>query len=1206
MADLNEERIAIANQVHKALAKENVLTASQARLFVRCLQQSWDVPMIRWGEGESGAQLADARRLLHVGGIFRQIHGSTSANALDCYRRAGEILEWLSRSGERNVATETPIELLAAGAYQLGGLPAMATGLLRQLDATAPGVALIGAFFSGDFDSVVSSSIDFWTQHQHLTSWEGAKDLLDEQAEDRFEWHITVELVRVLGLFADSLRRGNEIRTSQALLKLKSLANLAKHTCSEVMSVLLNLMNDTAEGYVVNSVYVPAYSLAKLNKEFAGRLHLFAREQFSRARGTLWPSQQRGLQKLLESSSFALCTPTGSGKTLVANFALLKELLVPSVEGPSPLALYLVPSRALAGEVESKLSSELGSDLIITGLYGGTDWGVTDYWISSQKPSVLIATVEKADALMRYAAPLLLARLRLLIIDEAHQVVADDSPRGTDSFAEHNNRSIRLEGFVSRLLARKPSIVRIALTAVAGGAAQPVAEWIEGGPSAIPVGANYRSTRQLIGALEVSSKGPGRIVVDHLNGQPLFVRNSQDPVFIGLRFPQMPQPPAAIRNSLNHFNQLEILWTALHLVEGKRRILISVMQSPERTMKWYAEALQLKGWEGLGSPAITGTGALSSLFQEARETCIDYCGADSHELTLLDRGIATSHGQMPQRLRRLMVSLIERKICAITVATATLTEGVNLPFDLIFLSSLQRSSFNQATTARLISEIPTSEFRNLAGRAGRPGSADGMEGMILVSLPQTPSTTANASRALQRKQINELNQNYSNLLGRLLAEERAAHEIVSPLGLLIETLKKKVEEILHLREPRDFLRWLEVTAPLEISAEAGCGESSGAARLADTLDELDSILLNSIEELKTTSDEMLPHHVEALLAEVWKTTFTAVVQRSEQWLEKAFIKRGVAVVTTLYPDADERKRLYQYGFTPIVGRRFEATATALHALLAGATNYGAEPPEQRLQLFAHLGALLAKDKGFGFKAANTVSGLTLLTEWQIVLAWWMNVPSEKRPGPDDLRNWQRFVSENLEFRLGVALGAVASQAWARGVEDPLSVPSLADWKATTGLPWIGFWAKELLRWGTHEPFVAFAMTQALAKTRGNAEKMLPLFKQWLAGQIPFPQPEDYIDPQLYLLWQQSLEQPKASGRDVTTWVATLSGSNGAKLKYDVVPLRRGNDIHWVDAAGYKLAESSNNKRFAKSAKNSDFVLTVNGAEVTVEQTFIPK
>jgi replicative superfamily II helicase len=102
----------------------------------------------------------------------------------------------------------------------------------------------------------------------------------------------------------------------------------------------------------------------------------------------------------------------------------VKELLLLADGLLAPLALYLVPSRALAGEVGAKLATELG-DFIVTGLYGGADWGITDAWLTSDTPTVLIATVEKADTLMRYLGPVLLVRLRLLIVDEAHQVVVE-------------------------------------------------------------------------------------------------------------------------------------------------------------------------------------------------------------------------------------------------------------------------------------------------------------------------------------------------------------------------------------------------------------------------------------------------------------------------------------------------------------------------------------------------------------------------------------------------------------------------------------------------------------------------------------------------------------------------------------------------------------------------------------------------------------
>ena len=119
----------------------------------------------------------------------------------------------------------------------------------------------------------------------------------------------------------------------------------------------------------------------------------------------------------------------------------------------------------------------------------------------------------------------------------------------------------------------------MALTAVAGGAAHPVARWIELNADAEPVGSYYRSTRQALGVLEVSGGAP-RISLHRLNDHPLRVRG-QGEVYIPLRIPPMPQPPAAVRGSLNHFTQNTILWTALHLSDGDRRILSPFPKGPK-------------------------------------------------------------------------------------------------------------------------------------------------------------------------------------------------------------------------------------------------------------------------------------------------------------------------------------------------------------------------------------------------------------------------------------------------------------------------------------------------------------------------------------------------------------------------------------------------------------------------------------------------
>ena len=670
----------------------------------------------------------------------------------------------------------------------------------------------------------------------------------------------------------------------------------------------------------------------------------------------------------------------------------------------APLALYLVPSRALAGEVEAKLTGELGRDFIVTGLGpGGADWGITDAWLTSDVPTVLIATVEKADALMRDPGALsLLARLQLLIVDEAHQVVVENNEYEQESLAEHSSRAVRLESFISRLLARQPGIVRIALTAVAGGAAHPVARWINSDANAVPIGTYYRSTRQAVGTFEIRPNGRPEILLDMLNDRLLAVRGRAANVFINLRIDPMPLPPANVRGSINRYSQIAILWAALHLIDSERRILVSVSQSPEDTIKWYAEAFGLKGWEDLPQFVPPQQGADAQLFNEARMVCVDYCGTGAHEVALLDRGIATNHGQMPQKLRRMMVALIERSICRITVATATLTEGSQLPFDLIFLPSVKRTSFDVATGLQSEHPMSTAEFRNLSGRAGRPGSAKGMEGMTLVALPISPSSTASGQRPTQRRQIAARRAEYNDLVGRLTVEAAGGGEHHSPLSVLLKSIRSRALQ-LGVANSADFIEWLKFTAPIDISDDVGQADASAEARLADSLDELDGIILSAIEELQRMEvTQMTPSQIEAAMVALWQSSFARVASAYENWMENAFVQRGKGLVDNVYPDAAERRRLYTYGYTPCIGRRFVDVAEKLLDILHYADNYGEMPDEKRLALFVQLGHVVANDKGFGFFTRDTVVGRDLSARWSEVLAWWMGYVEAPVPPADHL------------------------------------------------------------------------------------------------------------------------------------------------------------------------------------------------------------
>ena len=1203
------EIIDAANQVRSGIARENELTSRQARSFVRALQTSWQVPTIRWGDNESGILISDARRLIYAAQVYRTAEGNNSNSAFTCFRRAGELLEWLTRAMDR-ANSSVSIALLAGAAYQLGGLPAMASGLLSQAELDDAGSALFAAFLGANFDEVLRIVSEFWTENFDLTVQNASQQLLAGEEGADFSWYFVVETVRSLGLIADSLRRGNEERLALAIKKLEKLDSVATRTAPDDVSLLITLLLAVASDYRRSSIHNRLSQLAGLNPEYRARLARYGRVQYNRGRGILWTSQERGFDKLLQDTSFALCTPTGSGKTLIANLAIFKELLLKDHDGVEPLALYLVPSRALAGEVEAKLTSELGDDFVITGLYGGSDWGITDYWLDADKPTVLIATVEKADALMRYLGRFLVSRLKLLIIDEAHQVVSDGSENARTEFAEHGSRSLRLESLVSRIINMSPDIVRIALTAVAGGAALPVSKWIEGNNEARPVGTHYRSTRQVIGTLETLPGSSGRFLLELMNDRPLSVRDQgNNPVYIYLTIPAMPQLPAVMRNSVNRFNQLSALWTALHLVEGDRRILISLAQQPERTMGWFVEALDLPVWRDLEVFDPPDDEELRNRFDETCMAVADYCGNDSFELALLERGIATNHGQMPHRIRRLMTFLIEHRVCPVTVATATLTEGVNLPFDLIFLTSLKRQYYDPLKEEQVVKPFSTSEFRNLAGRAGRPGATDSMEGLTLISVPQQPSTTANGQRATQRRQVAEYKADYESLIRQLTEEAADNHDAIPPLALLLVAIHERFQKLFPGGEEAEFLAWLEQTAPQDVSDEAGTGSHSNEALLADTLDELDGFLLSAVEELNNFSDnEVNRQELEEFLRALWGRTFTKVVFNQEDMLERSFIKRGQSLVDTIYPDSEERARLYQYGFSPYVGKLFEAIEANIKDVLAGADEYGSLNQDERIGKLVEIGEFLVENPGFGFRFRASETEAALLENWDTVLDWWMNVEGAEPPRPEDLRRWQRFVSENLDFRLGVAIGAVVAKAWSDGADDPFEIPSLATWRETTGLPWFGFWAKELLRWGTLDPFVAFALARGLARTREEAADRRPEFEAWLEEQEDLDEQEDaaekLIDPQLFLKWQNSIAQRRRRRRRSARGEVELTGSTGGAGRYSVIPLSIDRELHWIDSSGYALGKSGEIPDWVHNYSfREDFEIEVEGAEATVRRIF---
>ena len=79
-----------------------------------------------------------------------------------------------------------------------------------------------------------------------------------------------------------------------------------------------SLLFEIARRYIGSSLRAVCHSaMVELSERGRGALERYVRDSFVAGRSVAWPSQIAGIRKLAEASNFALCTPTGSGKTTV-------------------------------------------------------------------------------------------------------------------------------------------------------------------------------------------------------------------------------------------------------------------------------------------------------------------------------------------------------------------------------------------------------------------------------------------------------------------------------------------------------------------------------------------------------------------------------------------------------------------------------------------------------------------------------------------------------------------------------------------------------------------------------------------------------------------------------------------------------------------------------------------------------------------------
>jgi hypothetical protein len=530
------------------------------------------------------------------------------------------------------------------------------------------------------------------------------------------------------------------------------------------------------------------------------------------------------------------------------------------------------------------------------------------------------------------------------------------------------------------------------------------------------------------------------------------------------------------------------------------------------------------------------------------------------EYRLLRLGIAVHHGKMPAPVARRLKRLIDRGAVRVVIATSTLSEGVNLPVNYILLPSVFRGT----------SRFELQEFSNLIGRAGRPGVAT--EGHALVVLPDERGYNR------QRLGYEELRDEVERAATAREHEDDAAQ---SALVAVMKAIESAWRDINRSGTQASFDRWLEETV-------VATARDSSAVRNLDSLDYFLLCALQEVEQLQQVP--LAAADIETELRRIWRATYAFAAGAEEERLSALWLRRGRSI-PQLYPDRELRVRIYKTSLTPRSAQVLLAgLPTIIEAIRRGA-QYGQWSTEDRFRFIVDVIALLNEVPSF--RLSTKLGSSRTFTDWPRVLRWWLCKDTlAAQPTPESITTWFDYVSKNFAYRSAWGLGGVIAVVLNEGEGEPVRPLEIDDWPRA-GLPWVAFWLKELLTWGTLEPVAAFLLARGHVKTRPEAERRAV---GYYASRPAGTDANGLLDPRLIREWAQEnrpREQEPAHREEFE--IAITLTRDRPRYRYSVLhvtPIEVNERWTWIDKAGYSVAQSAIIEDLRGRAEQYEFLLNV--------------
>jgi hypothetical protein len=411
---------------------------------------------------------------------------------------------------------------------------------------------------------------------------------------------------------------------------------------------------------------------------------------------TTFTEEQRGPEPgfdrwLRPDRDLLVILPTGSGKTIVGE---LRAALTLTALGH---AIWIAPTRALVRQIRKELRRAFEPlDVSVEELPTTEDFIPLDIEASRKLRHVAITTPEKLLALIR-SNPQAVGRVGLIIVDEA-QILLKERRGATVEFVLQQMRQL------------VPTCRYVLMTGFRDveSVLRGLLERLRGSTNEIStLVSDIRPTRRIYGIV-TNDVTPNSIALIYPPGVQQETGTTTEPFEV---------VPRRVRLS-SQAGALEIARRFLGAVtpaDIRSVLFVNQNRSTETQAAELANANR-------AAPARLPTNDTARLRVElGRRSIIESTAV---------KAVAPHHAGLTALEQHLVEKWVHEELVRTVVATPTLAEGVNLPFDLSVVSFTQRFSTESGSQP-----VPVTEIQNMLGRAGRAGYVS--DGICLLAL-QSP------------------------------------------------------------------------------------------------------------------------------------------------------------------------------------------------------------------------------------------------------------------------------------------------------------------------------------------------------------------------------------------------------------------------------------------------------------------------------------